>query len=99
MTQVPNGWFAPQTAPLRRVGAAPKAAAQFMTPMPAGADFPERRLAAKVDGERNTIMPQERLTIRTSDGECPSDLFTPASGDGPWPAVVVTWTRAASGQR
>ncbi len=44
-------------------------------------------------------MPQERLTIRTSDGECPSDLFTPASGDGPWPAVVVTWTRAASGQR
>jgi carboxymethylenebutenolidase len=34
-------------------------------------------------------MPQERLTIRTSDGECPSYLFTPANGDGPWPAVVV----------
>jgi carboxymethylenebutenolidase len=35
------------------------------------------------------IMPHECLEIRTSDGECPSSLFTPASGDGPWPAVVV----------
>jgi carboxymethylenebutenolidase len=33
-------------------------------------------------------MPCERLTIRTSDGECPTYLFTPAGGDGPWPAVV-----------
>ena len=34
-------------------------------------------------------MPHERLTIRTNDGECPSYLFTPAGGDGPWHAVVV----------
>ena len=34
-------------------------------------------------------MPHERLTIRTSDGECPCHLFTPAAGDGPWPAVIV----------
>ena len=34
-------------------------------------------------------MPHQRLTIRTSDGECPSYLFAPAGGEGPWPAVVV----------
>ena len=34
-------------------------------------------------------MPQEHLSVRTSDGDCPTDLFTPTSGDGPWPAVIV----------
>ena len=34
-------------------------------------------------------MPHEHLTIWTGDGECPSDLFTPATGDGPWPAVII----------
>ncbi len=34
-------------------------------------------------------MPHERRTIRTSDGECPSYLFSPTEGDGPWPAVIV----------
>ena len=53
------------------------------------ARVPERRLAPEVERERNTIMPLERLTIRTGDGECPSYLFTPAKGDGPWPAAVV----------
>lgn len=34
-------------------------------------------------------MPHERITIPTDDGECPSHLFTPAGGAGPWPAVIV----------
>ncbi len=34
-------------------------------------------------------MPRWRLTIRTSDGECASCLFTPSNKDGRWPAVVV----------
>jgi carboxymethylenebutenolidase len=34
-------------------------------------------------------MAHERLTIRTDDGVCPCDLFTPAEGKGPWPAVIV----------
>ena len=34
-------------------------------------------------------MPHERLTIRTSDGDCPSYVFTPAQEDGPRPAVIV----------
>lgn len=34
-------------------------------------------------------MAHERLTIRTSDGECPSYLFTPADGEGCWPAIII----------
>ena len=33
-------------------------------------------------------MPNEQITIRTRDGECPSYVATPA-GDGPWPAVIL----------
>jgi carboxymethylenebutenolidase len=32
-------------------------------------------------------MAHEQLSIRTSDGDCPAHVFTPA-GDGPWPAVI-----------
>ena len=32
-------------------------------------------------------MPNEQITIRTRDGECPLHVATPA-GDGPWPAVI-----------
>lgn len=35
------------------------------------------------------MKPHESLTIQTSDGECPSYLFSPSDGDGPWPAVIV----------
>ncbi len=34
-------------------------------------------------------MPHEHLTVPTSDGACPTDLFTPATGEGPWPAVIM----------
>ncbi len=34
-------------------------------------------------------MAHERLTIRTDDGTCPCQLFTPVAGEGPWPAVIV----------
>lgn len=34
-------------------------------------------------------MAHERLTIRTDDGVCPCQLFVPAEGEGPWPAVIV----------
>jgi carboxymethylenebutenolidase len=34
-------------------------------------------------------MAYERLTIRTTDGECPCQLFTPGTGEGPWPAIIV----------
>jgi carboxymethylenebutenolidase len=34
-------------------------------------------------------MPQQHLAIPTDDGECPCGLFTPASGEGPWPAIIV----------
>lgn len=34
-------------------------------------------------------MSHERLTIRTDDGVCPCQLFTPAEGKGPWPVVIV----------
>lgn len=34
-------------------------------------------------------MSHERHSIRTSDGECPTYVFTPATEDGAWPAVVV----------
>lgn len=33
-------------------------------------------------------MPREEVNIHTADGECPSSVFTPGGGDGPWPAVV-----------
>jgi carboxymethylenebutenolidase len=32
-------------------------------------------------------VPDEQITIRTRDGECPLHVATPA-GDGPWPAVI-----------
>lgn len=32
-------------------------------------------------------MPQEQVSIRTSDGDCRAFVMTPA-GDGPWPAVI-----------
>ena len=32
-------------------------------------------------------MPNEQITIRTRDGECPAHVMTPP-GDGPWPAIV-----------
>ncbi len=32
-------------------------------------------------------MPNQQVTIRTRDGDCPSHVMTPASG-GPWPAVI-----------
>jgi carboxymethylenebutenolidase len=31
---------------------------------------------------------QETITIRTRDGGCPSHVFTPSAGAGPWPAVI-----------
>jgi carboxymethylenebutenolidase len=34
-------------------------------------------------------MAHERLKIRTDDGVCPCELFMPAEGEGPWPAVIV----------
>ena len=33
-------------------------------------------------------MAQERVMIRTKDGECPTFVMTP-DGDGPWPAAIV----------
>jgi carboxymethylenebutenolidase len=30
----------------------------------------------------------ETVSIRTGDGDCPAYVFTPASGTGPWPAVI-----------
>ncbi len=33
-------------------------------------------------------MPNEHVTIRTQDGECPCDVMTP-DGAGPWPAVIM----------
>ena len=32
-------------------------------------------------------MAHEQITIRTSDGECPTHVLTP-DGDGPWPAAI-----------
>ena len=34
-------------------------------------------------------MAHERLTIRAADGDCPCQLFTPATGVGPWPVIIV----------
>jgi carboxymethylenebutenolidase len=33
-------------------------------------------------------MPQQNVTIPTPDGTCPAAVFTPATGAGPWPAVI-----------
>ena len=33
-------------------------------------------------------MPRSEVTIKTRDGNCPASVFTPASGKGPWPAVI-----------
>jgi carboxymethylenebutenolidase len=33
-------------------------------------------------------MPNERVTIRTPDGDCPMDVLVPP-GHGPWPAVIL----------
>lgn len=33
-------------------------------------------------------MPVEAIVIRTRDGDCPTQVFTPA-GQGPWPAVIL----------
>jgi carboxymethylenebutenolidase len=33
-------------------------------------------------------MPRQTVTIETRDGRCPASVFTPASGEGPWPAVL-----------
>jgi carboxymethylenebutenolidase len=37
---------------------------------------------------RNVPMPRAEVTIKTHDGNCPASVFTPASGKGPWPAVI-----------
>ncbi|USI74648.1 dienelactone hydrolase family protein [Sphingomonas morindae] len=34
-------------------------------------------------------MTHARLHVRTDDGDCPCQLFAPAIGEGPWPAVIV----------
>jgi carboxymethylenebutenolidase len=33
-------------------------------------------------------MPRAEVTIKTRDGNCPASVFTPAGGNGPWPAVI-----------
>jgi carboxymethylenebutenolidase len=34
-------------------------------------------------------MGHEHLTVRTTDGNCPCQLFTPTDRNGPWPPVIV----------
>lgn len=34
-------------------------------------------------------MAREQRTIATQDGNCPTYVFTPAVGEGPWPAVML----------
>jgi carboxymethylenebutenolidase len=34
-------------------------------------------------------MAREQVVIRTADGECPTSVFTPDGGAGPWPAVIL----------
>lgn len=41
-----------------------------------------RAIAEEID------MAQERITIHTTDGECPTFVMTP-DGNGPWPATIV----------
>ncbi len=33
-------------------------------------------------------MAREEVSIRTADGECPTSVFTPREGAGPWPAAI-----------
>src|ERR1700693_4932000 len=33
-------------------------------------------------------MARAEVTIKTRDGNCPTSVFTPANGKGPWPAVI-----------
>jgi carboxymethylenebutenolidase len=33
-------------------------------------------------------MAREDISIQTKDGACPTSVFTPSSGAGPWPAVI-----------
>ncbi|MFT3726419.1 MAG: dienelactone hydrolase family protein [Terricaulis sp.] len=33
-------------------------------------------------------MAQEKVDVRTEDGVCPTLVFTPSQGAGPWPAVI-----------
>src|SRR6187431_565480 len=39
--------------------------------------------------ERGRISAMSRVEITTADGTCPSYVFRPATGSGPWPAVLV----------
>jgi carboxymethylenebutenolidase len=34
-------------------------------------------------------MSREPVVISTADGDCPTSVFTPASGTGPWPATIL----------
>jgi carboxymethylenebutenolidase len=34
-------------------------------------------------------MPQEQISIHTADGDCRAFVFTPDSGEGPWPGVIL----------
>jgi len=34
-------------------------------------------------------MPNTKTTIETRDGQAPAYIFTPSTGEGPWPAVLV----------
>jgi carboxymethylenebutenolidase len=34
-------------------------------------------------------MPNTKTTIQTRDGQAPAYIFTPSTGEGPWPAVLV----------
>jgi len=34
-------------------------------------------------------MPHQTTTVTTADGTCPLHVFTPAGGEGPWPAAIV----------
>ncbi len=33
-------------------------------------------------------MARDDLTIDTADGSCPTSVFTPSTGEGPWPGVI-----------
>lgn len=37
----------------------------------------------------NSPMPHEQVVISTTEGECPTSVFTPTSGTGPWPATIL----------